>query len=68
MGLTFQAIFSFDLTPNHDTQDIQVARFMNARLELRFSTALFESVELFVFSEFPKVFQINKDKSFIFLL
>lgn len=59
------AIFPFDLTPNHSTEDIQMTRLQSARLKFIFSTTLTEPVELLVFSEQPKVFHVDKERKFI---
>lgn len=58
-------IFPFDLTPNHNTDNIQVPRLQSATLEPRFSAPLKFPVILLVFSEQPRVFHIPKDKQYI---
>lgn len=53
------AIFPFDLPPNQDTEDIQPARNDNVRLEIRFSNALSEPIQLIAFLEQPRVFHFD---------
>lgn len=60
--LAGKAIFPFDLTQDHSTEDVQVSRHQTTSLESTFSTALLESVELLDFFEQLEVFRIDKER------
>ncbi len=64
----FQAFFPFDLTPNQNNDDIQITGNKTARLELIFNSPLTEPVELLIFSEQPRIFQVDKQKNFTSIL
>ena len=58
-GYTF---FTFNLTPDFDMTSVQQARGGNLRLELKFGTALAESINVVLYALFDAEVQITKDK------
>jgi len=61
------AIYAFDLTPDmsEDTH-FNLSRDGSVRLEMKFGTALPNTVNVVVYAEFEHVIEINRDKQVIF--
>ena len=61
------AIYAFDLTPDmsEDTH-FNLSRDGSVRLEMKFGTALPNTVNVVVYGEFEHVIEINMDKQVIF--
>lgn len=59
------ALYPFDLTESHSTDELHVPSYKNVRLELKFSSTLTEPLQLLIFTEQPDMFSIDKQRNFI---
>lgn len=57
--------FTFNLTPDFDMNQRQMARDANLRLELKFRQALSQSINVIVYGTFDTQVQITRDKEII---
>lgn len=58
-------LFTFNLTPDFDNKDPQVARDGNLRLELKFRTALAKAINVIVYGVFDTQLQVTKQRDII---
>ena len=59
------ALFTFNLTPDFDIYQTQMARDANLRLELKFRSPLAEAINVIVYGTFDTQIQITQDREVI---
>lgn len=60
-------LFHFDLSPDLcDGQHLNIIRHSNLRLEVKFATALPQTISLLVYAEFENLIEINKARNILY--
>ena len=60
------SLFAFDLTPDMDPDDhYSLIKHGNVRLEIQFSEALAQTIDIIVYAEFDSILEITSDRNII---
>ena len=57
--------FTFNLTPDFDMTQVQVARNGNLRLDIRFAKGLAEAINVIIYATFDAEIQTTNDREII---